>query len=61
LGFRFGRSHRLLGLTKRDRRALVTNTFVNGHVVLLSASSRRSRSRDARVYALLDKPISRDD
>jgi hypothetical protein len=30
----FLRSHRLLGLIKRDRRAIVTNTFVNGHVVL---------------------------
>src|SRR5262249_22578606 len=29
-GLRFGRGHRLLGLIKRYRRAIVTNTFMNG-------------------------------
>src|SRR5262249_29300363 len=28
-GLRFGRGHRLLGLIKRYRRAIVTNTFMN--------------------------------
>src|SRR5262245_4341553 len=29
-GLRFGRGHRLLGLIKPYRRAIVTNTFMNG-------------------------------
>src|SRR5258708_8602295 len=29
-GLRFGRGHRLLGLIKGYRRAIVTNTFMNG-------------------------------
>src|SRR5437773_7798009 len=31
-GLRFGRGHRLLGLIKRYRRAIVTNTFMNGRL-----------------------------
>src|SRR5262245_38471127 len=35
-GFRLRRSHHHLGLIKRDRHAIVTKTFVNGHIVLPS-------------------------
>src|SRR5881227_454708 len=41
-GLRFGRGHRLLGLIKRYRRAIVTNTFMNGGCAVATRLRRGS-------------------
>jgi hypothetical protein len=48
-GLCLSRRHHLLGLIERDRRAIVTYTFMNGHIVLRPPARYSLRARDVRA------------